>query len=84
MMGGNSGNEQRLFYSFDLEEQVASSHLLRGIDAFVELTDRRAYRAAFYSHTGRPSIDPERMIRMLVVGYCFGIRAEPRLCEEVH
>ncbi|MGB1216156.1 MAG: transposase, partial [Pikeienuella sp.] len=38
----------------------------------------------FYSHTGRPSIDPELLIRMLLVGYCFGIRSERRLCEEVH
>jgi transposase len=40
--------------------------------------------AAFYSNTGRPSIDPELMIRMLIIGYCFGIRSERRLCEEVH
>jgi transposase len=38
----------------------------------------------FYSDTGRPSIEPELMIRMLIVGYCFGIRSERRLCEEVH
>ena len=44
----------------------------------------RQHLAAFYSHTGRPSIDPELMIRMLLVGYCFGIRSERRLCEELH
>ena len=44
----------------------------------------RTHLAPFYSHTGRPSIDPELMIRMLIVGYCFGIRSERRLCEEVH
>ncbi|WP_201289920.1 transposase, partial [Escherichia coli] len=43
-----------------------------------------AYLADFYSPIGRPSIDPELMVRMLVVGYCYGIRSERRLCEEVH
>ena|SRR5258708_6285007 len=84
MMGQNSGNQNRLFYSFNLDDQVPANHLLRGINQFFDLTDLRAYLAPFYSHTGRPSIDPELMIRMLIVGYCFGIRSERRLCEEVH
>ena len=84
MMGQNSGNQNRLFYSFNLEEHVPKNHLLRGIDQFLDLSDLRAYLAPFYSHTGRPSVDPELMIRMLIVGYCFGIRSERRLCEEVH
>jgi transposase len=83
MMGQNSGNQKRLFYSFNLEDHVPANHLLRGIAEFFDLSDLRAYLAPFYSHTGRPSIDPELMIRMLVVGYCFGIRSERRLCEEV-
>src|SRR5450755_2780331 len=84
MMGQSSGNQNRLFYSFNLEEHVPANHLLRGIAEFFDLSDLRAYLAPFYSHTGRPSIDPELMIRMLVVGYCFGIRSDRRLCEEVH
>src|SRR6202142_1050992 len=84
MMGQNGGNQNRLFYSFNLEDHVPANHLLRGIDKFLDLTDLRAYLAPFYSHTGRPSIDPELMIRMLLVGYCFGIRSERQLCEEVH
>jgi transposase len=59
-------------------------HLLRSIDRFVDLSDLRRELAPFYSTTGRPSVDPELMIRMLIVGYCFGIRSERRLCEEVH
>lgn len=59
-------------------------HLLRSIDRFVDLSSIRAHLADFYSHTGRPSVDPELLIRMLLVGYCFGIRSERRLCEEVH
>ena len=84
MMGHNGGNQNRLFYSFNLDDHVPANHLLRGINQFLDLSDLRAYLAPFYSHTGRPSIDPELMIRMLIVGYCFGIRSERRLCEEVH
>ena len=58
--------------------------LLRGINRFLDLSTLRQHLAPFYSHTGRPSVDPELMIRMLVIGYCFGIRSERRLCEEVH
>jgi transposase len=84
MMGQSSGTQNRLFYSFNLDDHVPASHLLRGVNQFFDLADLRAYLAPFYSHTGRPSIDPELMIRMLIVGYCFGIRSERRLCEEVH
>jgi transposase len=84
MMGYNGCDQNRLFYSFNLDDHVPASHLLRGINQFLDLSDLRAYLAPFYSHTGRPSIDPELMIRMLIVGYCFGIRSERRLCEEVH
>jgi transposase len=84
MMGQRGGEQDRLFYSFNLDDHVPANHLLRGINHFLDLSDLRAYLAPFYSHTGRPSIDPELMIRMLIVGYCFGIRSERRLCEEVH
>jgi Transposase domain (DUF772) len=65
-------------------EPVTEKHLLRAIDRFVDLDGVRAHLAPFYSATGRPSIDPELLIRMLIVGYCFGIRSERRLCEEAH
>lgn len=84
MMGQQAGNHEQLFYAFNLENHVPQDHLLRGIERFLDLHDLRQHLAAFYSHTGRPSIDPELMIRMLIVGYCFGIRSERRLCEEVH
>src|ERR687897_2115607 len=83
-MGQQAGNQERLFYRFNLEEHVPADHLLRGIDRFLDLSALRRHLAPFYSHTGRPSIDPELMVRMLIVGYCFGIRSERRLCEEVH
>src|SRR4051812_21521461 len=84
MMGRRGGSQERLFYSFNLDDQVPRNHLLRGIDRFFDPGELREHLAPFYSHTGRPSIDPELMIRMLIVGYCFGIRSERRLCEEVH
>lgn len=84
MMGHHGGNQDRLFYSFNLDDHVPSDHLLRGIDCFLDLNELRRHLAPFYSHTGRPSIDPELLIRMLIIGYCFGIRSERRLCEEVH
>lgn len=83
-MGSQGGAQERLFYSFSLDDHVPRDHLLRGIDRFLDLSELRQHLAGFYSHTGRPSIDPELMIRMLVIGYCFGIRSERRLCEEVH
>jgi transposase len=84
MMGQSGGDQSRLFYSFNLDQHVPAEHLLRGIDRFLDLSDLRQHLAPFYSHTGRPSVDPELMMRMLLVGYCFGIRSERRLCEEVH
>lgn len=83
-MGRRDVAQDRLFYSFNLDDHVPREHLLRGIDRYFDLGDLREQLAPFYSHTGRPSIDPELMIRMLIVGYCFGIRSERRLCEEIH
>jgi transposase len=84
MMGRQGGQEEQLFYSFSLEDHLPSDHLLRAIDRFLDLSELRRHLPAFYSHTGRPSIDPELIVRMLIVGYCYGIRSERRLCEEVH
>jgi len=83
MMGQQAGQEA-LFYEFSLERHVPADHLLRSINRFVDLGDLRSHLAPFYSSTGRPSIDPELLVRMLLVGYCYGIRSERRLCEEVH
>lgn len=77
------GAQAALFYAFSLEDHVPQDHLLRSSDRFVGLVCIQAHLADFYSHTGRPSVDPELLIRMLLVGYCFGIRSELRLCEEV-
>ena len=83
MMGSNDKSQDEFFYSFNLEDVVPEDHLLRSIDHFLDLSDLREHLAPYYSHTGRPSIDPELMIRMLIIGYCLGIRSERRLCEEV-
>src|ERR1043165_8394553 len=84
MMGHQRVEQAALFYEFSLERHVPHDHLLRSIDRFVERDRLRQDLAGFYSTIGRPSIAPELMIRMLLVGYCFGIRSERRLCEEVH
>ena len=83
MMGRRQEAQGALFYDFDIEALVPQDHLLRSIDRFVDLSDIRAHLAPFYSSTGRPSIDPELLVRMWIVGYTHGIRSERRLCEEV-
>src|ERR1700757_4275578 len=84
MMGERRVDQGALFYEFSLERHVPADPMLRAIDSFVDLADLRVRLAPFYSSIGRPSIDPELMIRMLLIGYCFGIRSERRLCDEVH
>ena len=84
MMGERRVMQEGLFYGFSLERHVPDDHLLRKIDRFVDLLEVRWHLQPYYSETGRPSIDPELIMRMLIVGYGFGIRSERRLCEEVH
>ncbi|MEL6664244.1 MAG: IS1182 family transposase [Pseudomonadota bacterium] len=83
MMGRQTAGES-LFYEFRLEDYVPADHSLRRIDVLLDLSELRADLRDLYSHTGRPSVDPELMIRMLIVGYLYGIRSETRLCQEVH
>ena len=84
MMGPRQVAQGALFYEFSIEDHVPEDHLLRRIDRFLDLSDIRRHLAPHYSATGRPSVDPELMIRMLLAGYVMGIRSERRLCEEVH
>ena len=83
MMGRREGGQGQFFYSFDLDKVVPPDHLVRQIDGVLDLGWVHKELAAYYSHTGRPSIDPVLMIRMLIVGYVFAIRSERRLCAEV-
>jgi len=85
MMGRQTGDQSRLFYAFNLDDLIPERHLLRRINPIVTsvLAELRRKLKAFYSEIGRPSIDPELMLRMLIVGYCYGIRYERKLCEEV-
>lgn len=76
--------QETLFYEFNLERHVPADHLLRSIDRFVDLSGIRAHLWPFYNEIGRPSVDPELLILILLIGYCLGIRSERRLCEEVH
>jgi transposase len=85
MMGRQDRDQRQLFYEFSLDEVIPRDHLLRRINVFATtvLADLHEQLKPFYSDLGRPSIDPELMIRMLLVGYCYGIRHERRLCQEV-
>ena len=77
MMGRQTGDQSQLFYMFNLEERIPARHLLRRINPIVTrvLIDLGTKLESFYSDIGRPSIDPELMIRMLIVGYCYGEEA---------
>jgi transposase len=85
MMGRQEADQGQLFYLFNLERRIPSDHLLRRINPVVAqiMLEVRERLAPFYSDIGRPSIDPELLIRMLIVGYCYGIRSERQLCQEV-
>jgi transposase len=85
MMGRQTVDQSQLFYLFNLERRIPERHLLRRINPTVTriLAEFREKLEPFYSEIGRPSIDPELMIRMLIVGYCYGLRFERKLCEEV-
>ncbi len=83
MMGDPPTPQGQFFYAFNLDEKVPQDHLLRQIDGVIDLSALREHLEPFYSHTGRPSIDPELLFRMMLIGYCYGIRSERRLCEEV-
>ena len=83
MMGRLDRNQERLFYSFCLDEVVPSDHLVRQIAAVLDLSWVQAELRPYYSRMGRPSIDPVLMIRMLIIGYVFAIRSERALCREV-
>ena len=83
MMGRQKLDQGRVFYSFDLDDVVPDDHLVRAIAAVLDLSWVHAELAPHYSRTGRPSIDPVLMIRMLILGYVFAIRSERALCREV-
>jgi transposase len=83
MMGRRKDGQGQFFYSFNLDEVVPPDHLVRQVDGVLDLAWVHKELAPYYSHTGRPSIDPVLMIRMLIVGYLFAIRSERRLCAEV-
>ena len=83
MMGRRDDGQGQFFYAFDLDKVVPPDHLVRQIEGVLDLSWVHKELAPYYSHTGRPSIDPALMIRMLIVGYVFAIRSERRICAEV-
>ena len=83
MMGRRDDGQGQFFYAFDLDKVVPPDHLVRQIEGVLDLSWVHKELAPYYSHTGRPSIDPALMIRILIVGYVFAIRSERRICAEV-
>jgi transposase len=83
MMGRREDSQVQFLYAFDLDKVVPADHLVRQIDGVLDLSWVHQELAPYYSHTGRPSVDPVLMIRMLLVGYVFALRSERRLCSEV-
>jgi transposase len=83
-MMGRQGAPANSLYPFRLDDYVPADHLLRQLDAVLHFNRVRTVLAEHYSHTGRPSIDPELLLRMLLIGYAYGIRSERQLCREVH
>jgi len=83
MMGEQLGRQDRLFYEFCLDDRVPAEHLVRRLDAVLDLSWLRGALAPYYSHTGCPSVDPELMIRIMLLGYCYSIRSDRRLCQEI-
>jgi transposase len=82
MMGQHTRSES-LFYYFRLEDHVPENHLLRLIDQHISFAFVREKLKDSYSDTGRPSIDPELLLRILVIGYLYGITSERKLVEEL-
>src|SRR5881275_30458 len=83
LMMGNHSRSESLFHYFRLEDQVPENHLLRLIDRHVNLEFIRAKLKDAYSDAGRPSIDPELLLRILLIGYVYGITSERKLVEEL-
>jgi transposase len=82
-MMGRQATKRELFVMIRLDEYVFDDHLLRAVDGYFDLSEFWLCPANSYSPTGRLLIDPELIARMLIIGYCNGIRSERRLCEEV-
>ncbi|WP_227272266.1 transposase [Roseobacter weihaiensis] len=83
-MMGRLEAQENLFYRFQIEDYVPQTHLLHKIEWLLDFDAIRVELADLYSYTGRPSVDPELMLRILLIGYLYGIRSERRLVEEVH
>ncbi len=82
-MMGQKGFEEKLFYDFSLSKRIPEGHLLKQIDSTVDLSFVREMTVPYYSHTGQPSVDPEVIFKMMLLGYLYGITSERRLAEEV-
>src|ERR1700728_2335222 len=83
IMMGQHDRSEALFYYFRLEDQVPENHLLRLIEKHISFEFVRQRLKTYYSETGRPSIDPERLLRIMLIGYLYGVTSERKLVEEL-
>jgi len=82
-MRGRQQTQQPLFACVRLEDMIPPDHILRRLQAVIDFSFIDRLTEPLYSRTGRPSVDPQVLVRMMVVGYLFGVTSERRLCQEV-
>ena len=82
-MQGKKEFNQRIYYDINLDSLVPDDHLLKRLDSLISFDFVRGITKDYYSHTGKPSIDPVVLVKMLLVGYLFDIRSERKLVEEI-
>ena len=82
-MQGKKEFKQRIYYNINLDSLVPEDHLLKRLDNLVSFDFVRDITKKYYSHTGKPSIDPVVLVKMLLVGYLFDIRSERKLVEDI-
>ncbi len=83
-MLGEKKRSEPMFYHINVDALIPENHLLRLVTKYVDFSFIREQVKHLYSHTGRPSVDPEILLKMLLVGYLYGINSERRLCEEIN
>ena len=82
-MQGKKKYEGKIYYNINLDSMVPDDHLLKRLDKLVSFDFVRDSTKSYYSHTGKPSIDPVVLLKMLMIGYLFDIRSERRLVDEI-
>jgi len=83
MVQGKKEFNQRIYYNINLDSLVPEDHFLKKLEKLLSFDFVRNITRDYYSHTGKPSIDPKVLVKMLLIGYLFDIRSERKLVEEI-